>query len=158
VTSIAAAQTQTPVDPVNWRELIVFLVDIDGWEALDDPDGQTMSMANFKMSQAKRKYFVGDKNLEIEIVDGGYVPMVYQGFLMSMNYEIDSSDEYLKKVTIKGFPGIEKYTYDDEEAEVILLVQDRFLINLKCDHVPDTEELKQIAEILDLNGIAALAN
>ncbi|NOR11912.1 MAG: hypothetical protein GQ545_01530 [Candidatus Aminicenantes bacterium] len=153
----AIAQTQTPVDPVNWRELIVFLVDIDGWEAQDEPEGQTVSMANFKMSQASRDYSSGDKDLEIEIIDGGYVPMVYQGFLMAMNYEIDSSDEYVKKITIKDYPGIEKYTYDDEDAEVILLVEDRFLIRFKCDNVPDTEELKTIAESFDLDGIAALA-
>jgi hypothetical protein len=152
----AIAQTQTPVDPVNWRELIVFLGDIEGWEAQDEPEGQTVSMANFKMSQASRDYSSGDKDLEIEIIDGGYVPMVYQGFLMAMNYEIDSSDEYVKKITIKDYPGIEKYTYDDEDAEVILLVEDRFLISFKCDNVPDTEELKTIAESFDLDGIAAL--
>ena len=153
----ATGQDQTPVDPVNWRELIVFLGDIDGWEAQDKPEGTTMSMANFKMSQVSRDYSSGDKDLEIEIIDGGYVPMVYQGLRMAMNYEIDSSDEYVKKITIKGYPGIEKYTYDDEDAEVMILVKDRFLINLKCENVPDTEELKTIAESLDLDGIAALA-
>ena len=157
ISALAAAQTQEPVDPVNWRELIVFLGDIDGWEAQDKPEGQTMSMGNFKMTQASREYSADDKDLEIEIIDGGYVPMVYQGFRMAMNYEIDSSDEYVKKLTIKGHDGIEKYTYDDEEAEIILLVKDRFLVTLRCDNVPDTNELKAIAEKLDLDGIAALA-
>ena len=110
------------------------------------PEGQTMSMANFKMSQASRDYSAESKDLEIEIIDGGYIPMVYQGFLMAMNYEIDSSDEYVKKITIKDYPGIEKYTYDDEDGEVILLIKDRFLVNLRCDNVPDTEEAKAIAE------------
>jgi len=154
---VAISQTQTPVDPVNWRELIGFLVDIEGWEAQDEPEGQTTTMANFKMSQASRDYTSGDKDLEIEIIDGGYVPMIYQGLRMAMNYEIDSSDELVKKITIKGYPGIERYTYDDEDAEVILLVKDRFVVNIRCDNVPDTTEAKEIAEMLDLDGIAALA-
>jgi len=153
---VSFAQGQKPVDPVNWRELVPFLVDIQGWDAEGKPEGSSISMGNYKVSKASREYSSGDKDLEIEIIDGGFVPMIYAGIKMAMSFEIDTSDEYLKKITIKNCPGVEKYQYGDKEAEVIILIAERFLVTLKGDNFKDTKELKDIAEILDLDGIAAL--
>lgn len=151
------AQAEKPVEPVNWRELIPFLIDIPNWEAEGDAEGRSMTMGNFKISQAERSYTSNDKSLDIDITDGGYIPMVYAGIKMAMNFEIDTSEEYVKKITIKGFPGVEKYNYENKEAEVMILVADRFLVILDGSPFKDTSELKAIAEILDLEGIANLA-
>jgi len=91
------AQAQEQVDPVNWRELVPFLVDLQGWDADGDAEGQTMSMGTFSMSQAERSYSSGDKSFTINIVDGGFAPMAYAGIKMAMSMEIDTSDEYIKK-------------------------------------------------------------
>ena len=151
------AQENTPVDPVNWRELTPFLVDIEGWEA-GEPEGSTVSMQQFKISTAEREYVSGDKNMNIEIADGAYVSFYYQGIKMAMNFEIDTSEEYVKKITIQEFSGIEKYNYGNKEAEVILLLNDRFVLTLTGDNFENTEELKEVAALLDLSGIADLAN
>jgi len=150
------AQGQKSVDPVNWRELVPFLADIQGWDAKGEAEGSSFSMGNYKVSKASREYSSGDKGLEIEIVDGGFAPMVYAGIKMAMSFEIDTSDEYLKKITIKNYPGVEKYQYRNKEAEVIILISERFVVTLKGDNFEDTKELKAIAETLDLDGIAAL--
>lgn len=151
------AQPQKPVEPVSWRKLINFLIDIPGWQAKGEPKGSTISMGNFKISQVERSYESSEKNLEIRIIDGGYIPMAYANFKMMANFEIDSSEEYVKKITIKGFPGVEKYEYGNKEAMIIILVKDRFLVNLTEDNVKDTSELKKIANLLDLNKLAELA-
>ncbi|MFB0566023.1 MAG: hypothetical protein ACETWK_10150 [Candidatus Aminicenantaceae bacterium] len=146
-----------PVDPVNWRKLIKFLTDIPGWKAVGEPEGSSVSMAGFKISQAERSYTAGDSNLKISITDGGYVPMVYVAFKMAMNFEIDTSEEYTKKVNIKGFAGIEQYEYKVNEGKVIILIGERFLVNLEGENVKDTSGLRAIANSLDLEGIAKLA-
>jgi hypothetical protein len=151
------AQTQKPVDPVNWRELTPFLEDIEGWDAEDDAEGQSISMGEFKISQAERQYVSWDKELNIKIADGGYVPMVYTSIKMAMNYEIDTSDEYTKKATIKGYPALEHYEYDNKDAQIMILIKDRFIVTLEGDNFADTTELKSIAESLDLDGIGKLA-
>jgi len=151
------SQSQKQVDPVNWRELIPFLVDVPGFAAEGKPQGSTMTMGNYKVSQAEREYSSGDKELRITIIDGAYAQMAYAGIKMAMNFEMDTSEEYVKKVTIKGFPGIEKYEYEDKDGQVMLLVADRFVVQLEEENVPDTSELKQIAEQLDLEGLAKLA-
>lgn len=151
------AQEQRPVDPVNWRELVAFLGDIPGWEAEDDAEGESISMGDFKISQAERTYISDDKELTIKIADGSYVPMMYAGIKMAMNYEIDTSEEYIKKTTIKGYPGVEQYEYEDKDAQILILIGDRFIVTLEGDNFEDTSELKSVAESLDLDGIAKLA-
>jgi hypothetical protein len=153
---LALSQTQKPVDPVNWRKLVSYLTDIPGWEASGDPEGSSVSMGTFKMSQAERSYSAGEKTLDVHIADGGYVPMVYASIKMAMNFEIDTSEELIKKINLKGHPGIEKYDYGSQRAEIIILIVDRFLVQLEGGKFKDTSELKKIAEGLDLEGIAGL--
>ncbi|MDH5384350.1 MAG: hypothetical protein OEY18_06550, partial [Candidatus Aminicenantes bacterium] len=74
-----------------------------------------------------------------------------------MNYEIDTSEEYIKKTTIKGYPGVEQYEYEDKDAQILILIGDRFIVTLEGDNFENTSELKSIAESLDLDGIAKLA-
>jgi opacity protein-like surface antigen len=154
---VVTAQMQKPVDPVNWRELVPFLGDIEGWNAEDDAEGQSVSMGEYKVSQVERQYVSGEKELNIKIVDGGYVPMVYAGIKMAMNYEIDTSEEYTKKTTIKGYSAMEHYEFEDKDAQVIILIKDRMIVTLEGENFEDTSELKSIAELLDLDGIAELA-
>jgi hypothetical protein len=147
-----------PVDPVNWRELAPFLIDLDGWDAEGDAEGESVSMMEFKISTVERDYSDGSRDLTISIVDGGFVPMVYASFKMYMGFEVDSSEEYIKSLTIEGFPGIEHYVYGDKEATVMVLINERFLITLDGENFQDTSDLINIAKTLDLNGIAALEN
>lgn len=158
VISIAlVAQMKQPVDPVGWRELIPFLIDIPDWQAEGEAEGSSLAMAGFKISQAERSYTADERDLTITIIDGGYVPMVYAGMKMAMSFEMDSAEEYVKKITVKGFPGVERYEYEPKSAEVMILVVDRFLVQLEGDNFENTAELKEIAELLDLEGIANLA-
>jgi hypothetical protein len=157
VSMVLAAQMKQPVDPVNWRELIPFLIDIPDWEAEGEAEGSTVSTAGFKISQAERSYTAEDKELSITIVDGGYVPMVYAGMKMAMSFELDTAEEYVKKITIKGFPGVEKYEYQEKSAQVMVLAGDRFLVQLEGENFEDTTELKEIANLLDLEGLVDLA-
>ena len=88
---IITAQTQQPVDPVNWRELIPFLGDIEEWNAEDDAEGQSISMGEYKVSQAERQYISGDKKLNIKyrmvtVVDTQPEDQIPKGFNLSQNH------------------------------------------------------------------------
>jgi hypothetical protein len=93
----------------------------------------------------------------ITITDAVASSMMSMGLKMSMNFEIDSSEEYVKKIEIQGFPGVEKYNYADKEAEVVLILADRFIVQLEGEDFEDTKDLVKIADSMDLKGIAALA-
>jgi len=152
------AQEQETVEPINWRELVPFLGDLPGWEAVDEAEGQTMSMGMYSATNVEREYTSGDKFLTIHIIDGALSKMAYAGFNMMRQYEVDTSDEYIKKVEIKGYPGVEKYEYESKDASLMLLVAERFLIEIEISEAENTDEAKEVAEALDLEGLADLAN
>jgi hypothetical protein len=150
------SQTE-PVEPVNWRKLTPILIDLKGWESQGDPSGTTVNMGNYKMSQAERSYGKNGSELQINIIDGGYAPMAYAGFKAMAQFEVDSSDEYVKKTTIQGFTAIENYKYKRKDGTLTILVSDRFLVQLDGDDIEDMKELRAAAQQLDLKGLAALA-
>ena len=153
------ALAQTPVEPIHWSKLMPFLADLGGWEAEGDAEGQTTNMMGMSVTVVERSYTNENRSLKITITDSGYVQMVLAGIKMMMQFEVDSSEEYIKKVTVDGFPGVEKYNYDDKDAELILILEDRFLVLLDGDEIEkgQVSELTSIAKALDLKGIAALA-
>jgi len=153
----AFAQEQKTVEPINWRELVPFLKDLPGWEAEGNATGQTMSMGMYSATTVERSYSAEDKSLEIKIIDGALSQMAYAGFNMMRQFEIDTSDEYVKKIEVKGHPGIEKYEYDSKNASVMLLIAERFLIEIEISETENTNEAKEIAESLDLDKLADLA-
>ncbi|MBN2244945.1 MAG: hypothetical protein JW755_03780 [Candidatus Aminicenantes bacterium] len=150
------AQQQETVEPVNWRELVPFLKDLPNWEAVDEATGQTMSMGMYSATNVEREYSSGEKVLTISIIDGALSQMAYAGFNMMRQFEVDTSDEFVKKVEIKEYPGIERYEYEYKNASVMLLVAERFLIEIEITEAENTNEAKEIAEALDLDGLADL--
>lgn len=154
---IPAFAQPEPVDPVNWRKLTPFLIDLEGWEAEGDASGTTVNTGSYKMSQAEREYTANGSDLQINIIDGGYAPMAYAGFKAMAQFEVDSSDQYVKKTTIQGFTAIENYEYDDQEGSLTILVAERFLVQLDADDIEDMKAVKAAAQQLDLKGLAALA-
>ena len=150
------AQTQAPVEPVNWRELTPFLIDFPGWEAEGEAEGQSITMGTFSMSQAERTYSSGEKTFTINLIDGGYAPMAYAGIKMAMSMEIDTSDEYIKKLTVAGYPGVEQYDRTDKSANVFILISERFILQIEGENFDDTSDLVSVAEKIDLKGIEKL--
>jgi hypothetical protein len=150
-----SAQDQKPVEPVNWRQLTPLLIDIQGYEGAE-PEGSTTSMAQFKMSQASREYTKGENSIKIEIIDGSYIPMAYASYKILENFEVDSSEELVRKVTIQGFPAIENIHYKDKEASLSIMVGERFLVNIRGEKFDKSDELKDIANRLDLKKLASM--
>ena len=147
-----ASQTEL----INWRELVPFLIDIPNWTAEGDAEGSSVSMGTFSVSQAEREYTSGDSRMKIQIIDSGANQMAFAAYKMAMAFEVDTSDEYIKKVEIKGFPGFEHYKYADKEGIVHLSIEDRFLVQLEGGQFDDCGPLKTAAESLDLAGLAKL--
>lgn len=157
ITINSLAQEQKTVEPINWRELVGFLKDIPGWEAEGDPTGQTMSMGMYSATTVEREYTSGDKTLIIRIIDGGLAQLAYAGFNMMRQFEVDTSEEYVKKIEIQGYPGVDRYSYEYNEGTVMLLVAERFLVEIEISEVENTDDAKEAAGALELDKLADLA-
>ena len=154
--ALAFAPAQQTADVVNWRDLVPFLIDIPGYEG-GKPDGSTMTMGDLKISQAQREYTKGEQSLEIMIMDGSSVLPLYTSWMAMQNFEVDTSDEMMKKIKVEEFPGIEHIQFEDKEAEIILALSERMMVQLKGENYGDTKELKEIAGKLNLKKLAELA-
>lgn len=152
-----ALQNQEAVDPVDWRELQEFLVDLPGFEKDGDPEGESVNMGEMKWTHVEQSYSAGDQYLTLEIIDSAYVAMVLQSFKMATMMEIDTSDEYMKKVEIDGLPGVKTYTYADKDAAVMVLAADRFLVRLEGEPFEDADALVDLIQNVDLQGLASIA-
>lgn len=152
-----ALQSQEPVDPVDWRELQKFLVDLPGFEKDGDPEGETVNVGEMKWTHVEQNYTAGDQYLTLEIVDSAYVAMALQSFKMATMMEIDTSDEYMKKVDIDGHSGVKTYTYADKDAMVMVLAADRFLVRLEGEPFEDADTLVDLIQNVDLQGLASIA-
>ncbi len=155
--ALGSFQQQKPVDPVNFRELLFFLVDLRGWEAEEEPEGATIVYGEYKVSQVQRSYSAEAQSLSITVVDGAYVPMAYGNFQAYKNFAVDSSDEYIKGTTFKGYPAVERYEYEPESGFLMVLVADRFLVTLEADPIENLDELNEVANLLPWSKLASLA-
>ncbi|MEW6388151.1 MAG: hypothetical protein AB1491_11605 [Thermodesulfobacteriota bacterium] len=144
-------------EPVHFKQLMSFL-DIKppaGWEVAEKPSGLS-TKAPVQLSQAQVALRAGEKQrAEITIMDGlgSALPFMELAQLV----EMESSEEYLRPIQIKGFSGRETYRFKDKEGEIILNVANRFLVTLKGEGLENIEPLKSLAQELDLEKLAKLA-
>ncbi len=152
-----AMQSQEPVDPIDWRELQKFLADLPGYEKDGDPEGESVNVGEMRWTHVEQSYTAGDQYLTLEIIDSAYVAMALQSFKMATMMEIDTSDEYMKKVEIDGYSGVKTYIYADKEAAVMVLVADRFLVRLEGEPFEEADALVELIQNVDLQGLASIA-
>lgn len=147
-----------PVDPVKFDALVALLPEPDGWKA-SEAKGATTAMAEWKISNAERRYEKGEgdahQSIKIEIMDGGFVPMVYAPFTMMSMVSHESTEGHSKGITIDGQPAIEEFKKKSNDSKVIALVNDRFLVTVDGDNV-DPETIRNWVGIIDLKKVAAL--
>ncbi len=152
-----AFQNQETVDPVNWRELQEFLADLPGFDKNGDPDGESVNLGDMKWTHIEQSYSAGEQTLILEIIDSAYVSMALQSFQMASMMEVDTSDQYMKKAEIEGYPGVQTYTYADKEAAVMVLVADRFLVRLEGEPFESADALIELIQNVNFQGLSGLA-
>jgi hypothetical protein len=154
----AFSQEKKKLEPVNWEELKAFLIDISGFIKEGEPVGEIRGTPNNKLSRVKQDYVAeSDKNkrLTLAISDFGF-PSEAIEMSKSIWEEVDTSEKYIKRITIKNCPGVESYRYNNKEARVIVIIEDRFIVRLEGFGFDDTSELKNIIQKIDFKGIASL--
>jgi hypothetical protein len=154
----AIAQSEKEPRPVSGALLAGFLkIDIPGYARQGVPDETPVQVDARRLSQATATFTRGEAYLEIQILDGALVPAAYADFEALRSGPAEAGDETVRRIMVKGWPGVERYTADDRTAEVLVLVSGRFLVGLENEDVPNASETAGIAELIDLQGLAALA-
>lgn len=160
---LASSQTllslgHQPIELVAWEKLANFIVDIPGWDKKGDLVGSKMEAP--PKSQVMQGYVSEDgrRSLEIHIFDSAKSMMILMPIRMMMN-DSKTAQGYTEKITISGFPGAKIYDNMKKKAGLIVLILDRFVLQMFGENFTEEEvsELVKIAERHDLKGISELA-
>ncbi|MCX6549469.1 MAG: hypothetical protein NTY02_00425 [Acidobacteria bacterium] len=141
--------------PVNFKDLQGFLPDVAGWEK-EQPRGESMT-APVKFSQAETAYTKDDARIEVKIVDTAMSQMLtlpYQMFMMT-GYSKESDNGYEKATKVGGYPGWEKWDSASKNAEVGIIVGQRFMVTLNGSNT-DTKTVQGVVGKMDLGKLAGL--
>ena len=150
---------QEPIETVDWKILADFFIEIFGWIKSGDANGGNISM-DVTVSKATQEYTSGERSLIIEITDSAESMLFLMPIKMQMMNNMKTSQEYAEKITCNGFPGLKIYDYPKKKAGLIVLILDRFVVQMYGDNFEeeDVSELVEAAENHDLEGIANLGN
>jgi len=153
-------EKKEPVDPVNFRELISFLPSpTANWKISEKASGQTQSFgAQWKYSEVSQRYSKGDSDVVVSIKDGAYIPMLYTMFAFQSAYEQDSTEKFQKGFTVGENKGFEEFYYQDKNGKVNLLIEKRFIIEVRGDGIDSNEVLHTYLSKIDMKKLGALAN
>jgi type II secretory pathway pseudopilin PulG len=156
---LKAAQTGPdgkPITVVDFEKLIALLPQPSGWDR-SKPDG-TQTSSPFVTSEASANYTKGTFHANVTITDSALNSMVMMPFtmMMSMNYAERSTSGYKKSVQYSGQPGLEEWNSDNKHGEMTMIVNKRYVVSVKGDGFDNMDVLKEIANAIDLNKLAAL--
>ena len=145
-----------PIEPVAFQTLQTALPEVSGW-TMEKPRGEQMRIpVTFSTSQTN--YRNGDQRIDLDIVDTAGSAMVLTPFRMMVGagYSKESSDGYEKATTFGRYPAYEKWQAERKTGEFSVVVDDRFVIQLKGRRVDGIETLRDFAGRIDLGKISAM--
>ena len=127
---------------------------VAGYAAEGDPEGVTMEMNDMSYSQAQREYRKGNNELNIILVDYREAAAMYMQSTAMWQGNISVEDDHTKSGTtqVNGYNGWEVYDKDEGSSQLVLGINDRYLVTLSADKM-SLESIKSIASSLKLNGL-----
>jgi hypothetical protein len=148
------------VNPVKFDYLYPFLPQpIDGWRA-EPPLGavgiEPLGPTNEVLCRYRKKG-AGDAGptIELSITDGGHILSAYEPYRRARKYLEDHPDRYVRRIKVKGSPGFETWYGEPRLSGFLILVKDRFLVQLSGNDV-DPEILRQFLDLIRLDDLTKL--
>ncbi len=138
-------------ETVHFRDLIDFLPDEMGSFSISTkPDGASMRFGDQSYSYASKVYNSGEEILDVIIYDHLFTSAMYGTYANA--YEYETTDEVMKSIEVKGFPGWYNSRFESGESEMILIVKNRFMLSISLDGSTEAD-LINYASMLELEKL-----
>ena len=143
-----------------YKDLESYLPDVPGYTKDGDPKGSQMTMPGMgSWSQAEQSYRNGDKSFRAEIVDYNAAQMAFTGaaavYKMGFESEDDNEKQGSVDLGVKDVAAFATQHKKEPNAELVVIVADRFLVQLHSNGNNDMEWLKGVAKGMKLNDLAS---
>ncbi|MCF6352688.1 MAG: hypothetical protein L3J06_06740 [Cyclobacteriaceae bacterium] len=157
---IENAEKRENVKAIHYEELIKYLPQsLDGYTA-KEPDGGTIEMAEMSYSNAEITFTDKDNNqIHINLLDynAALAMLTMTTAMWSSGLKIDTKDEFAQSINWSdNVSGWESYQKNNGNATLTLSIESRFLLTIEGDKQGNCDYLKEIAKLMDLDGLAAL--
>jgi hypothetical protein len=144
---------------IPYKELQAFIPQVDGYTSEQGPKGSQMNTPGLgSWSQAEQQFVNGDKHLSVSIMDYNAAHQAFIGLTsmygMGMAYEDDDKKEAGVDLGIKDVKAFETIYKKDKRGELVLVVGDRFIVELKNDGEADENFLRSVAKNMKLDELA----
>ncbi|NJL13499.1 MAG: hypothetical protein HC913_11180 [Microscillaceae bacterium] len=146
-------------DMIPYKTLQKYLPkSIKGYQAENAPNGQQMNSPVGSFSQAQQTFRKGDQEITVVISDYQMAQTQIDAASASFNMQYEDDESKVSSVKLKGgkVPGMLVQNKQVKDASLTLIVNNRFMINLNASNQPDTKLVMEVAESLDLDGLAKL--
>ena len=161
-TSHTATDTAQPSLPpmakaIDPAKLQTFLPNLPGWSPQGDIERELQVRDNFNRSRVTAHYASGPKTLKIQIDDFAYVPSLYAPWTQFKgNYLEDNNDERTETTTLNGYHAVQSTMKKQSHAEMTVFPGNRYVVTIQEDGTSDVNEVRQIAQAMNLKGLETL--
>ena len=146
-------------DVVDYPKLIPALPEApSGWTA-EKPEGSTMDVGGFKISNVHRDYHKGEGTdaplVSISILDSAANPDYVAATTATWKTSSESLEGYSKSVTIDGNPGFEAYEREQKHASLWVMIANRYFVQIEVQN-QEPKELQEWIKRVDLKKLAGI--
>jgi hypothetical protein len=144
---------------IPYKDLETYLPEISGYTSEHGPKGSQMNTPGLgSWSQAEQEYSSGDKRLTISIMDYNAAHQAFIGLTsmygLGMSFEDDDKKSGSVDLGVKDVKAYETIYKKDKRSELVLVVGDRFVVQLNNDGEEGEDYLRSVAKKMKLNALA----
>jgi hypothetical protein len=139
------------------NRLALFLTAPPGWTAQGEMQKEIQIRDNFNRSRVTQNYVMSGKKLKIQIDDFAYVPYLYDPWQkFKGTYLDDNNDDRTETTVIAGYHAVQSMEKKEPHGEITLFPGNRFVISIIEDSAQNINEVRRIAEQMNLKGLENL--
>lgn len=143
-----------------YKDLQSYLPDVSGYTKDGGPKGSQVNMPGMgSWSQTEQAYANGDKRIKIQIVDYNASQMAFSGvtamYKMGYSMEDDNEKSGTIDIGIKDVAAYETIYKNDKRSKLVLIVADRFMIELENEGSEDSALPRSVAKNMKLSELAS---
>jgi len=156
----AARKAKGDTLAMPYKDLQGYLPEVSGYTKEGGPKGSQMNMPGMGgWSEAEQRYINGEKNVDVKIMDYNAYQTGFMGltamYKMGFSNEDDTKKEGSVDLGMKDVAAFETIYKTEQRSKLILIVADRFYIDLENDGTNDPELLRSVAKSMKLSELSS---
>jgi hypothetical protein len=137
--------------------LASFLPKMTGWNPVGELQKEIQIRDTFNRSRVSQAYSMGTKTAKVQIDDFAYVPYLYTPWTkFTGKFLDDNNDERTETTIVAGYRAVQSMEKKEPHGEVTVFPGNRYVITVVEDGAESINEVRMLAESINLRGLETL--